>query len=190
MPKLGSREFPKSVCFDQVPVTAFLAFEHESKYTQSEPQRPFPFQRKGTWVEGELVEEGRQEPTDSIRMQPQHHGHSQASNLPCFLGRLTWWLRGKESACNMRDRGSTPGSGRSLEKGLGYLLQYSCLENSTDRGVRWTTVHRVLESDMTEQLTSTLSFASSYDTFGVFFFFFLFTKEKDFLKGQEGTKDY
>ena len=102
MPKLGSREFPKSVCFDQVPVTAFLAFEHESKYTQSEPQRPFPFQRKGTWVEGELVEEGRQEPTDSIRMQPQHHGHSQASNLPCFLGRLTWWLRGKESACNMR----------------------------------------------------------------------------------------
>ena len=44
---------------------------------------------------------------------------------------------------------------------------------------------------MTEQLTLTLSFASSYDTFGVFlFFFFLFTKEKDFLKVHEGTKDY
>ena len=82
MPKLGSREF------DQVPMTAFVAFEHESKYTQSEPQRPFPLERKGTWMEGELVDEGRQESTDSIRVQPQNHGHSQASNLPCFWGDL------------------------------------------------------------------------------------------------------
>ena len=57
------------------------------------------------------------------------------------------------------------------------------------RGVKRTTVHGVLESDMTEQLTLTLSFASSYDTFWVCLFVFS-TKEKDFLKGQEGTKDY
>ena len=33
--------------------------------------------------------------------------------------RFPWWLSGKESACNagdMRDTGSIPGSGKSLEK--------------------------------------------------------------------------
>ena len=32
---------------------------------------------------------------------------------------------GKESACNVGDSGSTPESGRSPGKGIGYLLQYS-----------------------------------------------------------------
>ena len=32
---------------------------------------------------------------------------------------------GKESACDARDPGSIPGSGRSAEEGIGYLLQYS-----------------------------------------------------------------
>ena len=32
---------------------------------------------------------------------------------------------GKESACNSRDPGSIPGSGRSSEEGIGYSLQYS-----------------------------------------------------------------
>ena len=41
---------------------------------------------------------------------------------------------GKESACNARDLGSIPGSGRSPGGGNGNLLQYSCLENSMDRG--------------------------------------------------------
>ena len=40
---------------------------------------------------------------------------------------------GKESACNEGDLGSTPGSGRYPGEGNGYLLQYSCLENSMDR---------------------------------------------------------
>ena len=40
----------------------------------------------------------------------------------------------KESACNARDQGSTPGSGRSPGEGDGYSLQYSCLENPMDRG--------------------------------------------------------
>ena len=41
---------------------------------------------------------------------------------------------GKESACNARDPGSIPGSGRSPGEGNGYPLQNSYLENSTDRG--------------------------------------------------------
>ena len=39
---------------------------------------------------------------------------------------------GKESACNARDAGMIPGSGRSSGEGNGYLFQYSCLENSMD----------------------------------------------------------
>ena len=34
-------------------------------------------------------------------------------------------------------------------EGSGNLLQYSCLENPTDRGAWWTTVHEIAESDMT-----------------------------------------
>ena len=36
---------------------------------------------------------------------------------------------GKESACNAGDPGSIPGLGRSPGEGIGYPLQYSCLEN-------------------------------------------------------------
>ena len=42
---------------------------------------------------------------------------------------------GKESAFNARDMGSIPESERSPEKGNGYPLEHSCLENSMDRGV-------------------------------------------------------
>ena len=41
---------------------------------------------------------------------------------------------GKESACNAGDLGLIPGSGRSPEEGNGNPLQYSRLENPTDRG--------------------------------------------------------
>ena len=47
---------------------------------------------------------------------------------------------GKESACNAGDPGSIPGLGRSPGEGNGNALQYSCLENPTDRGAWWTTV--------------------------------------------------
>ena len=43
-----------------------------------------------------------------------------------------------------------PGWGRSPIERNGYPLQYSCLENSMDRGVWWAIVHQVTESDMTE----------------------------------------
>ena len=49
----------------------------------------------------------------------------------------------KESACNAGDMGSIPGSGRSPGEGNGYPLQYSCLENSMDRGAWCVIVHGV-----------------------------------------------
>ena len=61
---------------------------------------------------------------------------------------------GKESACNTGDPDSIPGSGRSPGEENGNLLQYSCLENSMDRGACWIYSpwdHK--ESDTTEQLT-------------------------------------
>ena len=41
---------------------------------------------------------------------------------------------GKASACNVRDPDSIPRLGRSPGKGSGNLLQYSCLENSMNKG--------------------------------------------------------
>ena len=58
---------------------------------------------------------------------------------------------GKESACNSGGLGSIPGSGRSPGEGKGDPLQYSCLENSMDRGARRDTGCKQL--NMTEQLT-------------------------------------
>ena len=53
---------------------------------------------------------------------------------------------GKESACNVGDLGTIPGSGRSPGGGHGNQLQYSCLENPMDRGAWQTTAHRVTKS--------------------------------------------
>jgi len=52
----------------------------------------------------------------------------------------------KESACNAGDLSLIPGSGRSPGEGKGYLVQYSCVENSMDRGVWQATVQGVAES--------------------------------------------
>ena len=49
----------------------------------------------------------------------------------------------KESACNVGDPGSNPGSGRSPGEENGNPFQYSCLGNPMDRGVWWVTVHGV-----------------------------------------------
>ena len=52
----------------------------------------------------------------------------------------------KESACNVGDQGSNPGSERSPGKRNGYPLQYSCLENYMDRGAWQATVPGVVQS--------------------------------------------
>ena len=54
------------------------------------------------------------------------------------------------NAGDARDMGSIPWSGRSPGGGHSNPLQYSCLENPTDREVWWAIVYSVLESDMTE----------------------------------------
>ena len=53
-----------------------------------------------------------------------------AKNLPAMWGNLSW----------------IPGWGRSPREGNGNPLQYSCLENSMDRGAWWATVHGVAKS--------------------------------------------
>ena len=52
----------------------------------------------------------------------------------------------KESACNARELGLIPGLRRSTGEENGYPLQYSCLENSMDRGTWRATDHGVAES--------------------------------------------
>ena len=59
------------------------------------------------------------------------------------------WLSSKESDFNMGDTGEAgliPELGRSPGGEHGNPLQYSCLENTMDRGAWWTIVHRVAKS--------------------------------------------
>ena len=66
-------------------------------------------------------------------------------------------LDSEESACNAVDPGSIPGSRSYPGERNGKLLQYSCLENSVDRGAWRATVHEISESDTNEPLTLSLS---------------------------------
>ena len=70
-----------------------------------------------------------------------------------FYLHMTWCFPGDSvvknllsNAGDLRDVCSIPGSGRSPGRENGNLLQYSCLENSMDRGAWWTTVHWVTKS--------------------------------------------
>ena len=64
-------------------------------------------------------------------------GGAVVKNLPANVG-------------DARDVGLIPGSERSPGEGNGNPLQYSCLENSMDRGAWWATVHETAELDTTE----------------------------------------
>ena len=69
------------------------------------------------------------------------------ATTPVFLGFLGG-SAGKESACNAEDPSLIPGLGRYAGEGHGYPLQYSCLENSMDRGAWWATVHGVTKGQI------------------------------------------
>ena len=60
---------------------------------------------------------------------------------------LDWGFPGgsnsKKSTCNAGDPGSVLGSRRSPGEGNGNPFQYSCLENSMDRGAWWAAVQGV-----------------------------------------------
>ena len=71
----------------------------------------------------------------------QHHS-SKASILQHFPG----GSEGKEYACNVGNPGLIPGLGSSPREGNGYPLQYSCLENSMDRGSWQATVHGIAKN--------------------------------------------
>ena len=55
-------------------------------------------------------------------------------------------LHGKESTCSAGDPSSILRSGRFPGEGNGYPVQYSCLENSMDRGAWQATIHGVANS--------------------------------------------
>ena len=65
---------------------------------------------------------------------------------------------GKESACNVRDQGWIPGSGRSPREGNGSPLQYSRLENFMDRGDLWVSPwgHKKSATTVTNTFTFTV----------------------------------
>ena len=52
----------------------------------------------------------------------------------------------KNPPANAGDSDSIPASGRPPGEGIGYPLQYSCLENPMDRGAWWTMAHGVAKS--------------------------------------------
>ena len=64
---------------------------------------------------------------------------------------------GEESACNVGDLVSIPGSGRSPGEGKGYPLQYSGLENSMDCIVHGVTKSWTRLSNFQESHTPNLS---------------------------------
>ena len=75
-------------------------------------------------------------------------GGSVVKNLPANTG-------------DTRDMHSILGSGRFPGIGNSNPLQYSCLENSMDRGVWWVTVRGVTESDTTEHTCTVDSILTS-----------------------------
>ena len=100
---------------------------------------PFLVQGKTMW---------RVLPTSSA-LQVEVMGHFRTKHL--MVG--TWpskglpsWLSGGDFPANAADAVSIPGSGRAPGGGNANPLQYSCLENPTDRGAWGATVHGVTRS--------------------------------------------
>ena len=71
---------------------------------------------------------------------------------PCASVVRYWGFSGGPDGKNLPaivgDPGVNPELGRSPGEGNGYPLQYSCLENSVDRGAWWATVHGVTKNQI------------------------------------------
>ena len=57
-----------------------------------------------------------------------------------------WVKNPPANAGDLRDTSLIPGLGRFPGEGNGYPFQYSCLENSMERGAWWATVHGAAKS--------------------------------------------
>ena len=81
----------------------------------------------------------------------------------------------------MGDGGSIPRSGRSPGEGNSNSLQYSCLENSMDRGAWWATVHGVTknQTQVSELALSLFPDLSSEQISSNLRFFFQQKKKKE-----------
>ena len=63
-----------------------------------------------------------------------------------FLFGLPWWLSGRESACMQETQVPSLSQEDPLEEDMAAHSSYSCLEDPTDRGAWWATVHGVAQS--------------------------------------------
>ena len=65
-----------------------------------------------------------------------------------YTGGFSGWavVKSLPAMQEMQEVGSIPGSRRSPGAGNGNLFQYSCLENSRDRGDWWAAVHGAAKS--------------------------------------------
>ena len=68
---------------------------------------------------------------------------------PWYVGSWVSLVAQKASTCNMGDLVSIPGSERSPGEGNGNPLQYSCLENPTDRGA-WRAIGHEVAKNLTQ----------------------------------------
>ena len=72
-------------------------------------------------------------------------------DLACLISQVVLLVKNLPAdGGDKRDQGLIPRSGRCSGERHGNALQYSCLENSTDRGASWATVHGVTELDTIE----------------------------------------
>ena len=73
-----------------------------------------------------------------------------------------WVKNPPANAGDARDVGLVPGLGRSPGEGNGSPLQYSCLENSMNRGTWWATELETTERLNTHTLIAYLSVCYTY----------------------------
>ena len=97
-------------------------------------------QQSHLWVHVQRIWKQYLEETSAFLLSLQHYS-PQPRN-----GNFPGGTEVKNLPFNSGDRDLIPGSGISSGVGNGYPFQYSYLENSMDREVRWATVHGVTKS--------------------------------------------